>query len=361
MHEKTVHLLTTELLTADGYLERIFNSLTDGSELAQGERATELAGSAWCEINVLLTEQLLHPTLSHHPNSMPLDCHDVKERIKRSTKLLQGVLWLDLDHEATIRLVVEYINLLYQTAYHLHHLCYQRANLVIPYPRINMIRPLPATKSQPQEGHPQGKSSINQYHLPLEIIVSFDDDKDDDNISSLEWQRQRRYDQLLKKGQQSIQLQKYPEALEFFLQAKRFLDSAEINTLIAWCYSLTNDINKAKSYCLTAINLDPDYGPPYNDLGSYLLSEGYAQESIEWFDRAKQAANYQSREFPYINAGRAYIALNDIKNALKEFNLALELVPHNEELQQTVNKLHAKYQQWRVDNYTSPGHLLDGE
>ncbi|MBT3234354.1 MAG: hypothetical protein HN353_00215 [Bdellovibrionales bacterium] len=361
MQEKTVNLLTTELITADGYLERIFSALIDNTELADSERASELSANAWSEINALLTEQLLHPALSHHPNSMPQSCQETKKRIKQTTGLLQGIVWLDLDPNTAIKLVVEYINLLYRTAYSLHYLCYQRANLVIPYPRINMIRPLPDSQHGMGSDQHDVNNSITQYYLPIELICGFDDDKDNDNISSLQWQRQRRYDQLLKKGQQSIQQQKYQPALNIFLEAKRFIDSAEVNTLIAWCYSLTNQLQKAKSYCLSAINLDPDYGPPYNDLGSYLLTEGSAQDSLQWFERAKRAANYQSREFPYINAGRAYIALNNIPQALVEFNLALELVPQNEELQQTVQKLNDKYQQWRVDNFSSSEELFDGE
>lgn len=106
-----------------------------------------------------------------------------------------------------------------------------------------------------------------------------------------------------------------------------------------WTYSLENQFETAKNFCLKAIKIDPAYGAPYNDLGSYLLSEGQVQESLKWFELAKNSRNYQNREYPYINSGRAYMNLRNYKAALEEFSMALTLVPQNEELHQTVQRL----------------------
>lgn len=87
------------------------------------------------------------------------------------------------------------------------------------------------------------------------------------------------------------------------------------------------------------MQLDSQYGPAYNDFGNYILSEGQIQESLRWFELAKRAHNYQNREYPYINAGRAYVLLKDFDQALTEFSSALTIAPHHHELHETVSKL----------------------
>jgi len=70
-----------------------------------------------------------------------------------------------------------------------------------------------------------------------------------------------------------------------------------------------------------------------------LILEGKILESIKWFEQAKRALNYPQREYPYINAGRAYVMLDQFEDALREFSLALALAPHNNELHNTIIKL----------------------
>jgi len=110
-------------------------------------------------------------------------------------------------------------------------------------------------------------------------------------------------------------------------------------TLIGWVYSILGNSEQAKNSCLRAIQVNPEYGPAYNDLGSYLLAEGEINESFKWFDLAKKAPIYHNREYPYINAGRAYMIKKDYKMALVEFNTALTLAPFHQELQQTIDRL----------------------
>ena len=99
------------------------------------------------------------------------------------------------------------------------------------------------------------------------------------------------------------------------------------------------DFTKAKEFCFEAIKKDPDYGNPYNDIGSYLLSEGKIKESFSWFALAKKAKYYLNREFPYINAAKAHLMQQNYRGALNEFMEALILVPYHKELQKTVNRL----------------------
>ena len=43
-----------------------------------------------------------------------------------------------------------------------------------------------------------------------------------------------------------------------------------------------------------AIDLDPKYGNPYNDIGVYLIELGRWDESIPWLQKAMAATRYAS-------------------------------------------------------------------
>jgi len=183
---------------------------------------------------------------------------------------------------------------------------------------------------------------------PQILHVLLDEDKlrnygeksgSDSPLIFLEMKREEKYDHFIHRGHFYIAQKKYEEAKNCFYKARNYRDTAEVLTLIAWTYSLLDDKAQAKSYCLKAIQHDPQYGPAYNDFGNYILSEGQAEESLRWFELAKRAHNYQNREYPYINAGRAYVLMRNYEQALTEFSLALTIAPHHQELHETVTKL----------------------
>ena len=88
-----------------------------------------------------------------------------------------------------------------------------------------------------------------------------------------------------------------------------------------------------------AVEIDPDYGPSYNDMGTYCLQEGDLKEALRWFQLAKKAPLYQNREYPYINSGRVYLMKKQYRSALKEFHLAKDLAPFSKNLVDTINKI----------------------
>jgi Tfp pilus assembly protein PilF len=95
----------------------------------------------------------------------------------------------------------------------------------------------------------------------------------------------------------------------------------------------------AKKYCLKAIEVDPDYGPSYNDLGTYLMNEGDLNEALRWFDLAKNAPIYQNKEYPFINAGRVFLMQKKYRRALQEFNEAKKRAPFAKNLIDTIKKI----------------------
>ena len=74
---------------------------------------------------------------------------------------------------------------------------------------------------------------------------------------------------------------------------------------------------------------DPSFGNPYNDIGCYLMQKGELDEAVSWFERAKKAARYEPRHFPYLNLGRLHAARGDLAAAVAEFHGALEENPED--------------------------------
>ncbi len=98
--------------------------------------------------------------------------------------------------------------------------------------------------------------------------------------------------------------------------------SAEAHTFLGWSYSFQGRYEEAIEECKTAISMDPDYGNPYNDIGSYLVSLDRPEEAIPWFEKAKQAPRYEPRHLPYINLGRVYLEMGRPQEAAREFEQA---------------------------------------
>jgi Tfp pilus assembly protein PilF len=78
-------------------------------------------------------------------------------------------------------------------------------------------------------------------------------------------------------------------------------------------------LDDAIKECRRAIAMDPDFGNPYNDIGSYLIKKGKLREAIVWLKRAKTARRYQPRHYPYENLGRIYMAMDRVEEAQREF------------------------------------------
>ncbi len=119
------------------------------------------------------------------------------------------------------------------------------------------------------------------------------------------------------------------KAIELYKLSLSIQPSAEAHTLLGWAYSFKNLHQEAIAECHKAIALDQDYGNPYNDIGCYLISLGKLSEAMGWLEKAKVAPKYNSPHFPFMNLGRIYTATGRIEDAIREFEMALELAPGN--------------------------------
>ena len=103
--------------------------------------------------------------------------------------------------------------------------------------------------------------------------------------------------------------------------------TAEAHTFLGWVYAMLNRYEEAIEECHHAIVLDPAFGNPYNDVGSYLFKLGKLDEAIPWLEQATVAKRYEPRHFPHMNLGRVYLAKSEQLQAAREFGKALEIEP----------------------------------
>lgn len=128
-------------------------------------------------------------------------------------------------------------------------------------------------------------------------------------------------------------------AVESFQKSIESKPTAEAYTLLAWVLSLKDQLDLAIELCQKAIELDPDFGNPYNDIGSYLIQKGQLEEAIPWLEKAKSAANYDTKHFAYINMGRIYTTLGHFDDAIQQFRGALDISPGHKEIQKVLEEL----------------------
>lgn len=116
-------------------------------------------------------------------------------------------------------------------------------------------------------------------------------------------------------------------AIALYTDSLGLYPTAEAYTFRGWAYSVQGRVDDAIEECNKAIAVDPTFGNPYNDIGSYLITKGQLDEAIEWLEKAKAAPRYEPRHFPYMNLGRIYAHKGMVLRAIQEFETALEIHP----------------------------------
>jgi tetratricopeptide (TPR) repeat protein len=150
--------------------------------------------------------------------------------------------------------------------------------------------------------------------------------------------------ELIGEAMQHQMARNFDEAIRLYKQSIALYPTADAHTYLGWAYSFQGRLNEAIAECETAIQLDPEFGNPYNDIGVYLMQQQHLDDAIPWLERAKSATRYEPRHFPYINLGRIYLTKSMIQKALEEFASALAINPGDDELRQLIEELKNKLQ-----------------
>jgi tetratricopeptide (TPR) repeat protein len=119
----------------------------------------------------------------------------------------------------------------------------------------------------------------------------------------------------------------YDEAADLYRQSIASFPTAEAHTFLGWTYSFMGMTDEAIAECRRAIEVDPDFGNPYNDIGAYLIEKGDHAGAAEWLKRAIKARRYEAYFYPHFNLGRVYEAGGRFFDALREYKAAIELNP----------------------------------
>jgi tetratricopeptide (TPR) repeat protein len=115
--------------------------------------------------------------------------------------------------------------------------------------------------------------------------------------------------------------------------------TAEAHTFLGWTYSFQRKYREAIAECRKAIEVDPAFGNPYNDIGAYLIELGRWEEAIPWFEKAIEAPRYDPRHFPHFNLARVYIQRYEYEEAIRHLRLALELEPRYGSAQKELQRI----------------------
>lgn len=139
----------------------------------------------------------------------------------------------------------------------------------------------------------------------------------------------RRATALIGEGREHQRRGHLARAIELYGKSLAVYPTAEAYTYRAWARAQGHDYDEAIVDCHAAIAVDPTLGNPYNDIGSYLVKLGRTSEAIGWLERAKHAARYETRHFPYMNLGRVYAVRGQLHRAIAEFEEAERLCPND--------------------------------
>jgi tetratricopeptide (TPR) repeat protein len=132
------------------------------------------------------------------------------------------------------------------------------------------------------------------------------------------------------------------EAVNLYKESVASYPTAEAYPFLGWTYSFMSLTDEAIAECHRAIEVDPDFGNPYNDIGAYLIEQSNLYAAIPWFHRAMSAPRYESYFYPHFNLGRVYESLGRAYDALREYKVAIDLNPKYALALRAFRKLQAK-------------------
>jgi Tfp pilus assembly protein PilF len=151
-----------------------------------------------------------------------------------------------------------------------------------------------------------------------------------DHVAALElWER----------GSQRQMERDLDGAEQLYRQSIELHPTAEAWTFLGWVASWRGDPEKAIECCQRAIEVDPTFGNPYNDIGAYLIELDRAEQAIPWLQRAIEAPRYEARVFPWMNLGRVYERLGRFKQAVEHYRNALKIEPRYVPVIQALDRL----------------------
>ena len=131
-------------------------------------------------------------------------------------------------------------------------------------------------------------------------------------------------------------------AIDAYRRSLAVLPTAEAHTFMGWAMSFQGRLDEAIAECHRAIEVDPEFGNPYNDIGVYLMQQDKLDEAIPWLEKAKQARRYEPRHFPSMNLGRVYTKQGKWRDAQRELEEAVRVAPRDRGARHALHEFRAR-------------------
>ena len=144
------------------------------------------------------------------------------------------------------------------------------------------------------------------------------------------------------RGYEAHQRGRLAEAIELYTRSIELFPTAEAYTFRGWAKSFQGKFDEAIEECHRAIEVDPDFGNPYNDIGAYLIQQGDFRNAIPWLRRALMAKRYECYFYPHFNLGRIYEQQGELIRALNCYKAAYDENNNYEAALKAFRRLQAK-------------------
>lgn len=113
------------------------------------------------------------------------------------------------------------------------------------------------------------------------------------------------------------------QAITLYQQSLNTKETAEGHTFLGWAYASLGKLDEAIVECEQAIALDPDYGNPYSDIGSYLIERGDFDDAQPYLEKALKLERIDAPHAAHFNLGRVFVQRGMLLKAAEEFRSAL--------------------------------------
>lgn len=132
-------------------------------------------------------------------------------------------------------------------------------------------------------------------------------------------------------------------AVVAYLASIELEPTAEAHSLLGWSLSHLNRLDEAIEHNRIAIALDPEYGPAYNDVGAYLMTQGKDEEAVPYFKASMTCKRQPTACYAHYNMGRYCERIEEWQQALEWYKKAIELKPDYQQAKDAYYRLLALF------------------
>uniref|UniRef100_M4BUW5 Uncharacterized protein n=1 Tax=Hyaloperonospora arabidopsidis (strain Emoy2) TaxID=559515 RepID=M4BUW5_HYAAE len=125
-------------------------------------------------------------------------------------------------------------------------------------------------------------------------------------------------------------------AKAYYVESLKLFETSDGHAYLGWHLYLDGKAEEAVGECRRAIQMDPAFGNPYNDLGLIRVAQGKAEEALQLFQQAKAAPRNDVRHYACQNVAALHLENNRVKPALHEYIESLYWMRSNEKTAITI-------------------------